>query len=604
MDGNHSLLAILAAILATSIPLTLSARPRRGEGEKVLQTVFGDPEDPDKKGEAETSKTNEQLEKQMAETEKAIEALKASLAQIGHAKREWESTVDSIPHLVICLVDKQGTILRTNRTIEQWTPWLVNDVKGKKIHDLFHPGCTSQDCYLEEFWSRAWSEVVAGRSAEREADDQVLQRCLHLRVGPVRNYIYRAGEEIGSYATVIVEDISGRKRAEKETATLQEKFRPSQELKSFDRATSSIAHDFSSLLTPIVEYMQLAIAALSPADPVRNDLQTVKNSAERAANLLRQMMTFSRRTPIHLETVNFNHLLLDMEKDLRSILGDRVELAILPGPDLGSARLDPRQFEQVFINLAANAREAMPNGGKLIIETRNILLNQDHGYHHVGIAPGKYVMVAISDEGIGMTPEVKAHLFQPFFTTKETSGGAGLGLATAYGIIKKCNGHIWVYSEPGQGTTFKIYLPQIEKQTGHLPHRDELGYLPKGEEVILLVEDEPLVRNLAARVLRQQGYKVLEAPDGAEAIALAREHANEPLDLLLADVVMPKMGGRELADRLMTLWPDIKLLFTSGYTHKAVTEHGLLDPEMAFLEKPFSVSGLVRKVREVLDRET
>jgi two-component system cell cycle sensor histidine kinase/response regulator CckA len=274
----------------------------------------------------------------------------------------------------------------------------------------------------------------------------------------------------------------------------------------------------------------------------------------------------------------------------------------LPGTDLGSVKADPSQFEQVFINLASNARDAMPKGGKLIIETCNSMLNQDYGYQHVGITPGKYVVLAVSDEGIGMTPEVKAHLFEPFFTTKETNGDAGLGLATVYGIIKKCSGHILVYSEPGQGTTFKIYLPRIEEEPSRLPHRDEVGYLPKGKETVLLVEDEPLVRNLAARVLRQQGYDVLEAPDGAEGMAIAREHAREEVHLLLADVVMPKMGGRELADRLKSLWPDIKVLFTSGYTYNAITQHGLLDPEMAFLEKPFSISGLVRKVREVLDR--
>jgi len=246
----------------------------------------------------------------------------------------------------------------------------------------------------------------------------------------------------------------------------------------------------------------------------------------------------------------------------------------------------------------------MPKGGKLIIETRNITLNQDYVYQHVGITPGKYVVLAVSDEGIGMTSEVKAHLFEPFFTTKETSGGGGggLGLATLYGIVKKCNGHILVYSEPGQGTTFKIYLPRIEEEPGRLPQRDEVGYLPRGKETVLLVEDEPLVRSLAARVLRQQGYNVLEAPDGAEGMAIAREHAGEEVHLLLTDVVMPKMGGKELADRLKSLWPDIKVLFTSGYTYNAITQHGLLDREMAFLEKPFSISGLIRKVREVLDR--
>jgi signal transduction histidine kinase len=418
--------------------------------------------------------------------------------------------------------------------------------------------------------------------------------------------MYMKGEETTSYAIAVAEDITERKRAEKEIAALEGKLHQSQKMKTIDRVTSSIAHDFSNWLTPIVEYMQLAIGALSPVDPMRNDLQTIKKSAERAANLICQMMTFSRRRPINLQVVNLNNLLLDMEKPLRSLIGQHIELVTLPGTDLGSVKLDPSQFEQVFINLVDNARDAMPKGGKLIIETRNITLNQDYVYQHAGITPGKYVVLAVSDEGVGMTSEVKAHLFEPFFTTKETSGGGGggggLGLATLYGIVKKCNGHILVYSEPGQGTTFKIYLPRIEEELSRLPQRDEVGYLPRGKETVLLVEDEPLVRSLAARVLRQQGYNVLEAPDGAEGMAIAREHASEEVHLLLTDVVMPKMGGKELADRLKSLWPDIKVLFTSGYTYNAITQHGLLDREMAFLEKPFSISGLIRKVREVLDR--
>jgi two-component system cell cycle sensor histidine kinase/response regulator CckA len=601
MHGFYFILVILAAAVVISIPLTVFARRHRHEAEEAFRKARDELERRDEDLTAELVKANEQLKKEIEENEATMEALKASLVQIGRAKREWESTVDSIPQL-ICLIDNHGAILRANRTVEQWTPWQVRDVKGRTIHELFHPGCTAQTCYLGNFWPQAWNEVTAGRSAEHEADDKVMERCLHLRVRPILNQIYRKGEEITSYAVMVAEDITERKRAEKEAAALEEKLHQSQKMKTIDRVTSSIAHDFSNWLTPIVEYMQLAIGALSPLDPMRNDLQTVKQSAERAANLIRQMMTFSRRRPTNLQAVNLNNLLLDMEKPLHSLIGQHIKLVPLPGTDLGSVKVDPTQFEQIFINLAANARDAMPKGGKLIIETRNITLNQDYVYQHVGMTPGKYVMLAVSDEGIGMTPEVKAHLFEPFFTTKETSGGAGLGLATVYGIVKKVSGHILIYSEPGQGTTFKIYLPRIEEEPSRLPHRDEVGYLPKGKETVLLVEDEPLVRSLAARVLRQQGYNVLEAPDGAEGMATAREHAREEVHLLLADVVMPKMGGRELAERLKSLWPDIKVLFTSGYTYNAITQHGLLDPEMAFLEKPFSISGLVRKVREVLDR--
>ena len=601
MHWFYFLLAILVGAVLASIPLTVFARRHYHESNEALRKAYDDLERQTEDRSSELVKTNEQLKKQTVENKEILETLKTNLMQIGRAKREWESTVDSLP-LIICLIDYQGMILRANRMVERWTPWQIRDVKGRRIHEIFHPGCTDQACYLGNFWSQAWSDVNTGRSSECEAEDKVMERYLHFRVRPIVNQMYTKGEETTSYAILIAEDITERKRAEKETAAFEEKLQHSQKMKTIDRVTSSIAHDFSNWLTPIVEYMQLAIGALSPVDPIRNDLQTVKKSAERAANLICQMMTFSRRRPVNLQVVNLNNLLQDMEKPLRSLIGQYIELVILPGKDLGSVNVDPSQFEQVLINLVDNARDAMPKGGKLIIETLNITLNQDYVYQHVGITPGKYVVLAVSDEGIGMTSEVKGHLFEPFFTTKETNGGGGLGLATVYGIIKKCSGHILVYSEPGQGTTFKIYLPRIAEEPSRLPQRDEAGYLPKGKETVLLVEDEPLVRSLAARVLRQQGYNILEAPDGAEGMAIAREHASEEVHLLLADVVMPKMGGKELADRLKSLWPDIKVLFTSGYTYNAIIQHGLLDREMAFLEKPFSISGLVRKVREVLDR--
>ena len=600
MQMYYILLLVFAGAVVISILLTVFARQQSHEAKEALRKTREELERQIEDRSAELIKVNEQLKKETTENEAVIEALKTNLMQIGRAKREWESTVDSLPQ-IICLMDNKGTILRTNRMVERWTPWQIRDVKGRKIHEIFHPGCSDQACYLRNFWSQAWSDVVTGRSSECEADDKVLERFLHFQVRPIVNQMYTKGEETTSYAVMVAEDITGRKRVEKEVAALGERLHQSQKMKTIDRVTSSIAHDFSNWLTPIVEYMQLAIGALSPVDPMRNDLQTIKRSAERAANLICQMMTFSRRRPINLQVVDLNNLLLDMEKRFRSLIGQHIELVTLPGTDLGSVKVDPSQFEQVLINLVDNARDAMPKGGKLIIETRNITLNQDYVYQHAGIAPGKYVVLAVSDQGVGMTLEVKAHLFEPFFTTKETSGG-GLGLATLYGIIKKCSGHILVYSEPGQGTTFKIYLPRIEEEPSRLPQRDDVGYLPKGKETILVVEDEPLVRSLAARVLRQQGYIVLEAPDGAEGMAIAREHTDEEVHLLLADVVMPKMGGKELADRLKSLWPDIKVLFTSGYTYNAITQHGLLEREMAFLEKPFSISGLIRKVREVLDR--
>lgn len=594
-------LLLLVLVAITSILLAVFAHRDRHKTEETLREARDELEKHVDERTAELLKGNEQLKKQIVENEWVIEDLKTSLMQIDYVVREYESTLDSLPQ-IICLIDNQGTILRANRTVEQWTPWQVTDVKGRRIHELFHPDCTSKTCYFENFWPQAWKDMVAGRSSEFETEDKVIERYLHLQVWPVTHQTYRQDEENTGYAVLVAEDITKRKRTEKEANAFEEKLQPSQKMKTNDQITSSTTHDFSKWLTPIVEYMQLAVNALSPVNPMRNDLQTIKKSGERASNLICQMMTFSQQCPTNLQAVNLNNLLHDMEKKLRSLIGQNIQLVTLLGKALGSVKVDPSQFEQVIINLAANACDAMPKGGKLIIETRNIALNQDYVCQHVGISAGKYVVLAISDEGTGMTAEVKAHLFEPFFTTKETAGGAGLGLATVYGLIKKFSGHILVYSEPGQGTIFKIYLPRIEEEPSLLSHRDEMSYLPKGNETILLVEDDPVIRNLAARVLRQQGYNVLEAPDGAEAMASAQEHRKEEVHLLLADVVMPKIGGRELAERLKSLWPSMKVLFTSGYTYNAITQHGLLDPEMAFLEKPFSIFGLVRKVREVLDQ--
>ena len=290
-----------------------------------------------------------------------------------------------------------------------------------------------------------------------------------------------------------------------------------------------------------------------------------------------------------------------MEKMLRRIIGEHIELVTLPASDLSPVKVDPSQFEQVLVNLAINARDAMSNGGKLIIETSDVTFDEDTIYHRADISPGKYVMLAVSDTGCGMQQETRERIFEPFFTTKEKSGGTGLGLSTVHGIIKESRGYILVYSELDKGTTFKIYLPRIEEEAIAPPPRDEIGYLPKGDETILLAEDEASVRDLTAHVLREQGYTVLEAANGREAMNVASDPAGKEIHLLLTDVVMPHMGGKELAERIKAMRPNIKILFISGYPDHTMIHQGLLDPDAEFLEKPLSPSTLSRKVREVLD---
>jgi two-component system cell cycle sensor histidine kinase/response regulator CckA len=410
------------------------------------------------------------------------------------------------------------------------------------------------------------------------------------------------GQVIGSVR--IHTDITERKRAEEMRAKLEEHLRQSQKMEAVGTLAGGIAHDFNNLLTAIMGYTGLVLDELTPDDARYNDIQGIQKTAQRAADLTRQLLAFARRQIVELRILNLNELILNMGKMLRRLIGEDIELVTLPGPNLGLVKVDPGQFEQVLVNLAINARDAMPNGGKLTIETANVTLDLDYVRQHAEVIPGEYVMLAVSDSGIGMTEEVKSHIFEPFFTTKEVNRGTGLGLATCFGIIKQSDGHIWVYSEPGQGTTFKVYLPRIdEAETASLFRHVESGDLPRGSETVLLVEDEAAVRDLAARMLRQQGYKLLEATNGHEALQLAQKRPDEKIHLVVTDVVMPQMGGKVLTDQLKSLRPDIKVLFTSGYTDKAVVHHDVLEPNIAFLQKPFSPQMLVRKVREVLDQE-
>ena len=558
-----------------------------------------------KQAEEVMQKAHDELERQVkartAELSVANERLQESLMLIGRAKREWESTADSLPQL-ICLLDNQGSILRANRTLERWNLGHVVNVKGQKIHDLVHPRCTDPDCYLRNLWPQAWQKLTCGKSTELEVEDRAMERHLLIQVQPILAQPYREGEETSSYAVFVLNDITERRRAEREIAALEEKLRQAQKMEAIGRLAGGIAHDFNNLLTPITGYSQLVLRMLSPSDPMRNDLQEIRKSAERAAKLIRQMMSFSRRQPVKPQVININDILLDLDKMLRRLIGEQIELVTIAAPDLGSVKVDPGQFEQVIVNLAVNARDAMPKGGKLILETSNVTLDKDYTYEHAAMLPGKYVRVTVSDTGIGMNEQVKARLFEPFFTTKEEGKGTGLGLATCYGIINQSGGYILVYSEIGQGTTFKIYLPRIEDEVVFLPLRDDIGYLPTGNETVLLVEDEALVRGLAVRVLREHGYTVMEAANGDEAMRILSQHTGEKIHLLLTDVVMPHMGGKELAELVQTLRPDTKVLYTSGYTDTVlVNYHGLLSPNIAFLEKPYSPGSLLRKVREVLD---
>jgi two-component system cell cycle sensor histidine kinase/response regulator CckA len=395
----------------------------------------------------------------------------------------------------------------------------------------------------------------------------------------------------------LAQDVTGRRR-------LEEQLRQAQKMEAVGRLAGGIAHDFNNLLTVINGYSGLLLDALTGDDSRRDLAAEVLRAGERAAALTRQLLAFSRQQVVAPRLLDLNSVVADMEKMLRRVIGEDVELATSLQPGLRPIKADPGQVEQVLMNLAVNARDAMPQGGRLTIETRNVNLDESYVRVRPDVRPGPYVLLAVSDTGHGMTAEVKARLFEPFFTTKEAGLGTGLGLATVYGIVKHSGGHIEVYSEPGAGTTFKVYLPRAEG-VGK-PGRSYQGEMvsPQGSETILVAEDEEGVRSLICAVLRGQGYLVLEAGNGEEALALCERHEG-PIDLLVTDVVMPGLGGRQLAERLAGLhprcFPQVRVLYLSGYTDDAVVRHGVLHEQVHFLQKPFSPVALAQKVREVLD---
>jgi PAS domain S-box-containing protein len=388
-------------------------------------------------------------------------------------------------------------------------------------------------------------------------------------------------------------DVTERKRMEAQ-------FIQSQKMESIGRLAGGVAHDFNNLLTAIKGNTSLALLDMQPIDPLYEYLISVDRAADSAASLTRQLLTFSRKQIISPKVINLNDVLTHVQKLLTRLIGEDIHLELFAAPDLAPIRFDRSQAEQVLINLAVNARDAMPHGGRLMLETANIDLDEEYCRHHPYVRPGSFVMLAVSDTGLGIRDEVRAHLFEPFFTTKESGSGTGLGLSMVYGAVKQNGGHIEVYSEEGHGATFKIFLPAVD-QLPDVAVETFVGPRPVGAETIVLVEDEEHVRTIAALMLRRQGYSVHAFPDGPSAIA-AVEAMTDPPHLLITDVVMPRMNGQVLGQRLVQLRPSIKVLFTSGYTANVIVHHGVLKEGVEFLAKPYSLERLARRVREVLDK--
>jgi PAS domain S-box-containing protein len=485
------------------------------------------------------------------------------------------------------LIDGQGRYEYVNPAFESMFGYTLQDLPtGAEWFRAAFPDAAQRE-EVVRIWKEDLSRIGVGESGPRIFD-------VVCKGGARKTILFRPVALHGKRQLVIYEDITERRRMESQ---LQQAMK----MEAVGRLAGGVAHDFNNILTVITGYSELLLQKVGKEFPMRGELEEIKRAGDRAASLTRQLLAFSRKQIIEPKVVRLDRLVTELLSMLSRLIGENIELQTIIGKSPASVKIDPGQFQQILMNLVVNARDAMPGGGKIVIETGNVDLDADYCVLHPYVTPGRFVMLSVSDTGQGMSKEVKAHIFEPFFTTKERGSGTGLGLATTYGAVKQSGGSIEVYSEVGAGTTFKIYLPRVEEEANTPVNDTRPPDLPEGTETILLVEDEDTVRALGFRILGELGYRVMQARNGEEAIALAARRG-ERIDLLLTDVVMPGMSGGELARRMVLHRPEMKVLFTSGHTDDAIVHQGVLDEGVLFLGKPFSPEGLARKVREVLDR--
>jgi PAS domain S-box-containing protein len=466
----------------------------------------------------------------------------------------------------------------------------ASDVVGRLVTDVIPPPAHALVLgrYAEAIATRAhvvWEEVSEYPTGTKHGE---------VTVCPIFDADGRCTNLVGS-----VHDMTQRVAADKERHQLETKLHQVQRLQALGTLAGGIAHDFNNMLSVILSYAELGQHELKPNEPLLVHFEEIHRAALRATEMTRQLLAFSRQQVLEPKVLNLNKAISGMQRMLQRLLGTDVELTLLAEPELANVEADPGQLEQIVMNLAVNARDAMPRGGQLTLETANVVLDEEYAKRHVDVHPGRYVMLAASDTGTGMDAATQARIFEPFFTTKEKGKGTGLGLSTVFGIVKQSGGNIWVYSEPGRGTTFKIYLPSVDATAADPSSWKVPAEVPKGNETILLVEDDEQVRSLARAVLRQNGYVVLDASNGGEAILICEQHGGK-IDLLLTDVVMPRMSGRQLAERVRPLRPEMKVVFMSGYTDDAVLQHGVLDSGVSYLQKPLTPMALLRKVHAAL----
>jgi PAS domain S-box-containing protein len=492
---------------------------------------------------------------------------------------------------VIFTLSPDGTTRSLNPAFEALTGWSVSEWLNKPVWPLIHP----DDVPL--------AHAKFQRAAQGDAPPLFELRmrtksgdCLitELAITPE----YQHGQVTSLFG--IMRDMTNSRQAEETLSQREEQLQQVQKMEAIGRLAGGIAHDFNNLLTIITGYSQLLLSRLRGDEGVRGDVEEIKNAAVRAASLTQQLLAFSRSQVLMPKVLSLNTIVDTVDAMLQRLIGEDIHLVTALDPTLGHVKADPGQMEQVIMNLAVNARDAMPRGGKLTIETGNVELTKPYHRADAALVLGRYAMLAVSDTGHGMDAETQARIFEPFFTTKGPGKGTGLGLSTVYGIIKQSGGYITVYSEPERGTTFKMYLPIVDEPIDDAEAEPPPIAKLYGNETVLLVEDEPAVRVLVRDTLRLFGYKVLEARHGFEAQLIAGQHAGQ-IELLITDVVMPQMSGRELAEGFAGEYAGMRVLYMSGYTESAVIHHGVLNPGTAFLQKPFTPETLARKIRDILD---
>jgi PAS domain S-box-containing protein len=570
-NGDAANYSLLVASDGREIPIDDSAAPIRDENGDLTGAVL--------------------VFRDISARQQAEAELHRRFLQIQHSEERYRALYDDNPAMYFT-VDVSGKILSVNQFGAEQLGYKVEELVGQSWLELFREEdkAAAQQHLTACFQNPAH---VAQWELRKVRKDGVLLWGKEL----ARNVRSSDGQLV---VLVVCEDVTKSKQMEEALQQREEQLRQANRMEAIGRLAGGVAHDFNNMLTAIIGTAEMAMLELHRDHPGRKDLKEIKQTADRAANLARQLLTFARRQIIAPSLLNLNDVLLTLDKLLHRLAGENVEFAISTAPDLGFVKVDSGQIEQMIINLASNARDAMPNGGKLTIETANVTLDDAYARQHPELASGDYVMLTVRDTSAGITEEMKKHLFEPFFSIKDTGQGAGLGLATAYGIVQQNHGHIVVDSAPGQGTAFHIYFPS-HAEAGMMPEYDENHVPSPGTETVLLVEDEPAIREIATHLLRERGYHVLVAATGDEALQLARTHAKDKIHILIIDVVMPRLSGKMVADQIKALQPDMKVLFISGYADDTITQPGKEKASLAYLQKPFSPALLAHKIREMLD---